>query len=826
MGFGYNNDQVIDAVGYGHRSPDRRDPVGPCITGIIDIREQPELNGGMVIEDGTAPGGFSKFLPQFLAAAGKLLGRDTDRGVSDFLKEKLRVWTSLILGAYHGAVRNTQVYLVMTHDDGAGRMRLEDDRLRIDWPDVGTQPIFTEVDRRLKEATRPLGGTFVKNPIWSELTNHGLITVHPLGGCIIAEDAERGVVNHKGQVFGGIRGTDVYDGLYVADGSVVPRSLGVNPLLTISALAERTCALLAKDRGWRISYDLPSAPPAPLQPSKLGIQFTETMRGHFSTRVLGDYQRAAERGKRDDSPFEFTLTIISNDLDKMLDDQDHKARMVGSVIAPALSPEPLTVTEGEFNLFIADPERVSTRRMRYRMRMTSEEGKIYYFDGFKVIHDDPGFDIWSDTTTLYITVYEGDGIDAPVLGNGIVTISPIDLKRQMSTVRVTNAEDLGQRLEATARFGRLFAGTLYEVYGRVFAKPKLFDLSAPPRQKRPLRVGAAEVHYFHTGDGVQLLLNRYNGGQKGPVILSHGLGVSSKIFSIDTIDTNLLEYLYAYGYDVWLLDYRASIDLPAAAGQFTADDIATKDYPAAVDKVREVSGADSLDMVVHCFGATTFFMAMLAGLQGVRSAVCSQIATHVKVPPVTRIKSGIHLPELLDALGVDTMSAAAESDASWLERLYDKALGLYPVQPEERCDSATCHRITFMYAPLYEHDQLNEATHNALHEMFGIANMRAFDHLAELVRKGHLVAADGSDVYLPHLERLAIPITFIHGGENACFTPESTRITYDLLSEKNGANLYSREVIPGYGHIDCIYGKNASIDVYPLILNHLEKQGA
>ena len=106
---------------------------GPCITGIIDIREQPELNGGMVIEDGTAPGGFSKFLPQFLAAAGKLLGRDTDRGVSDFLKEKLRVWTSLILGAYHGAVRNTQVYLVMTHDDGAGRMRLEDDRLRIDW---------------------------------------------------------------------------------------------------------------------------------------------------------------------------------------------------------------------------------------------------------------------------------------------------------------------------------------------------------------------------------------------------------------------------------------------------------------------------------------------------------------------------------------------------------------------------------------------------------------------------------------------------------------------------------------------------------------------
>ena len=50
-------------------------------------------------------------------------------------------------------------------------------------------------------------------------------------------------------------------GLYVSDGSVVPLPLGVNPLLTISALAERACALAAKDRGWTIDYTLPSAPP-------------------------------------------------------------------------------------------------------------------------------------------------------------------------------------------------------------------------------------------------------------------------------------------------------------------------------------------------------------------------------------------------------------------------------------------------------------------------------------------------------------------------------------------------------------------------------------
>ncbi len=73
---------------------------------------------------------------------------------------------------------------------------------------------------------------------------------------------------------------------------------------------------------------------------------------------------------------------------------------------------------------------------------------------------------------------------------------------------------------------------------------------------------------------------------------------------------------------------------------------------------------------------------------------------------------------------------------------------------------------------------------------------------------------------------MAIPITFISGGENECFLPESTEITYNLLRQKNGKELYKRFVVPNYGHIDCIYGKNAARDVYPFILNHLEETNA
>ncbi|HEV8377068.1 MAG TPA: alpha/beta fold hydrolase [Candidatus Polarisedimenticolia bacterium] len=822
LAFGYNNDCVINGIGFGHRSPASMEPVGPCISGIIDAREKPELSDGMVIEEGSVPGALAALLPGPLAASGGVLGKDSDHGVADWMEERRRVLASMIGGPYRGAVHHTQVYLVMAHDDGAGSMDLDGDRLRVQWPGAGDQKVFRRANERLREATRPLGGTFVPNPAWTKLTHHNLITVHPLGGCIMAEEAGVGVVNERGQVFSGPSGTAVHEGLYVCDGSVVPRPLGVNPLLTISALAERCCTLLARDRGWKIDYRLPSAPSRRSEPKKLGIQFTETMRGFFSPDPNLDYEAAAAKGKESENELAFTLTIRSDDLERLLADPAHETEMIGTVDAHALSPEPLTATQGIFNLLPVDPEKVGARRMIYRMNLSTPQGDSFHFEGFKTIHDDPGFDLWSDATTLYVTVRRGRDASGPVLGRGILKIRPDDFMRQMQTLRVTHASTPVQRLKAIARFGRFFGGALFDTYGGIAARSKVFDPDAPERKKRPLRVCAPEVREVSTFDGVRLRLTRYRGGAKGPIILSHGLGVSSLIFSIDTIETNLLEYLFAHGFDVWLLDFRASIDLPAAATSFSGDDIASLDYPAAVEAVKQATGAASVQMVAHCFGSTTFVMAMLAGLQGVRSAVCSQIGPHIVPPKMTRLKTGLHMPSVLEALGVESLTAYADTHENWRERLLDQALKLVPIQAEERCQNPVCRRISFLYAPLYEHDQLNDATHSALHEMFGIANIRAFEHLAEMCRKRHVVAADGSEIYLPHLDRLAIPIAFIHGAENACFLPESTEITLETLREANG-DLYCRHVIPGYGHIDCIFGKDAARDVYPFILEHLER---
>lgn len=359
--------------------------------------------------------------------------------------------------------------------------------------------------------------------------------------------------------------------------------------------------------------------------------------------------------------------------------------------------------------------------------------------------------------------------------------------------------------------------------GRALVAPAAFwNPDAPPRPRRPLRAPEPEVHYFNTADGIQLRLMRFHAGRKGPVMLSHGIGVSSLIFRTDTIETNLVEFLAARGFDVWALDYRGSIELAAHNTLFSADDVAAFDYPAAVGYIRERTGAASIQAVVHCFGSVSFFMAMLAGLERVRSVVCSQVAAHLVTAPITELKCGAYVPETLGAVGVSRLNAFVSSATGWRGRFEEAALRFYPLPVGQLCQSPVCHRLSFMYSQIFEHEQLSSPTHGALHEMFGATNIRAFSHLARMVRTGHLVTAHGRNEYLSHAERLAIPIAFVHGGKNRCFLPESTERTYRWLCEQNGSRLYSRTVIPGYGHADSILGANAARDVYPAIAQHLE----
>lgn len=380
----------------------------------------------------------------------------------------------------------------------------------------------------------------------------------------------------------------------------------------------------------------------------------------------------------------------------------------------------------------------------------------------------------------------------------------------------------------------------------------VFNPDAPARPRRPLRLGTPEIYFFNTADGVELRLVRYQGGDKGPVILSHAFGTSSLLYLIDTIEPNLTEYLFAHGYDVWVLDYRASAALPASSQPFSIDEIATLDYPAAVQKIREITQAESVQVMAHCVGAMALLMALCAGLQGVRSAIVSQLSAHPTVVPQIKAKAFIHAPAMLRASGATTLSplqplgtqvassatTRLESSCHWLSsltgsgmdvhahtgklnQLIDEMLKFQPTH--EHCSSQVCRRILFIYGEAYRHDQLNADTHEAIPEMFGMANLATLEHLSRMLRVGRIVDKHGKNVYLPHVDRLAIPIAFLHGAENRQFLPKTTERTFRLLCRKNGAQWYTRHVIPGYGHMDCLVGKDAARDVFPLILAELEK---
>jgi cholesterol oxidase len=82
----------------------------------------------------------------------------------------------------------------------------------------------------MQEVADVYGGTFAPVVTWNIFNR--TITFHSLGGCHLSDSPQGGVVSTHGEVHG-------YPGLFVADGSVIPSSIGFHPVMTISAVSER-----------------------------------------------------------------------------------------------------------------------------------------------------------------------------------------------------------------------------------------------------------------------------------------------------------------------------------------------------------------------------------------------------------------------------------------------------------------------------------------------------------------------------------------------------------------------------------------------------------
>jgi cholesterol oxidase len=147
-----------------------------------------------------------------------------------------------------GAAKRGVILLVMQPIDSHLRYVLRRSRL---WPfrkhldtergDAAPVPVYFPIAQEIaKRMAKEMDGVAQSGII--EVLLNKATTAHILGGCPIGQGPESGVVDTAGRAYG-------HDGLYVVDGSIIPANLGVNPSLTITAMAEHVMSRIEAQRG-------------------------------------------------------------------------------------------------------------------------------------------------------------------------------------------------------------------------------------------------------------------------------------------------------------------------------------------------------------------------------------------------------------------------------------------------------------------------------------------------------------------------------------------------------------------------------------------------
>jgi cholesterol oxidase len=130
--------------------------------------------------------------------------------------------------------------------------------------------------------------------------------------------------------------------------------------------------------------------------------------------------------------------------------------------------------------------------------------------------------------------------------------------------------------------------------------------------------------------------------------------------------------------------------------------------------------------------------------------------------------------------------------------------------------------MTFLYARMWRHSNLDARTHAKFPTLVGRAPGDVYRQLYFFALRERLTTQDGLNDYLTKdnlCTRWRMPTVFFHGEESRVFSPKSAtrsaRNLHDIVNRQGGANIPVRVcLIPGYGHMDVIFGKNAHVDVF------------
>lgn len=339
-----------------------------------------------------------------------------------------------------------------------------------------------------------------------------------------------------------------------------------------------------------------------------------------------------------------------------------------------------------------------------------------------------------------------------------------------------------------------------------------------------------ETIEFTAGDGMKLNLKHaigHNGSkEKGPIVLVHGAGVRADIF-LAPVEKTFVDYLVEHGYDVWLENWRASMDLEP--NLWTLDQAAVYDHPKAVEKIIELTGAKTIKAVIHCQGSTSFMMSAVAGLiPQVDVILTNAVSLHFNIPKASNLKITM-VSRLLQSLSDYINPQWANNPPNLFARLVNMAVKL----THHECDNDVCRHSSFTYGAghptLWMHENLNPQTHDWLSNEFGFLPTKFYAQVRKSLKNGHLQAVDSFE-QLPQ-DFVTAPLktgarfAFFAGKENDCFLAESQVNSFNHFN-KLKPNYHSLNVIENYGHLCMFMGKDAHKDVFPHMLEALDGQAA
>src|SRR5436190_72960 len=165
--------------------------------------------------------------------------------------------------------------------------------------------------------------------------------------------------------------------------------------------------------------------------------------------------------------------------------------------------------------------------------------------------------------------------------------------------------------------------------------------------------------------------------------------------------------------------------------------------------------------------------------------------------------------------------------APWL---LPKAISAWVRLTHHECNNMVCKLASYTYGTgeptLWRHENLNAETHEWLRDEFARVPLTFFEQILRCVETGNLVAV-GDRPELPadfaaEPPRTKARFAFFAGELNACFTAESQVRTHAWF-ERHDPGRHTVHVLPSYGHLDVFMGAHAAHDVFPTMLEELER---